>query len=234
MTQIVCHRGASLSAPENTFASAKKALELGGSIIELDIRQSADGVLYVMHDETVDRTTNGTGKVSDLHSDEIDQLDAGRWFNPQFEGEPVPRLDAFLSEFAPNAGFYLEIKKADCAKVAEIVSALGIEEKCFTFSFDPEMRQQMILRAPAIRRMIHWTTAGGVEAAIEEHGAEIVEFHAHDFDPEHIRLCQAAGLQVMFYSDRFDKERFELALEMSMNFVNIDHIEEFSRLKRMA
>ena len=234
LTRVVCHRGARLSAPENTFASARKALELGGSVIELDIRQSADGVLYVLHDETVDRTTDGSGEISEMNSQEVDQLDAGSWFDPSFKGERVPRLDEFLSAFAAKAGFYLEIKQADCARVAETVLALGIAERCFTFSFDPEMRQQMLTHAPFVRRMILWSVAGGVGAAINEHRAEIVEFHADDFEPANIRLCQEAGLEVMFYSDRYDKERFEMALELSMDFVNIDNIEDFNRLKQLA
>ncbi len=233
MTQIVCHRGARLNAPENTYASARKALALGGSIIELDIRQSADGVLYVLHDETVDRTTNGSGKISELHSHEIDLLDAGLWFNQTFEGERVPRLNEYLSEFASDAGFYLEIKMADCSGVAEIVLDLGIADRCFTFSFDPKMRRQMLIHAPFVRRMIHWSTAGGAGAALEIHKAEIVEFHAHDFEPKNIRLCQDAGLEVMFYTDHYDQERFEMALELSMDFVNIDNIEDFHRLRQM-
>lgn len=232
MTQIVCHRGANLSAPENTFASAQKALELGGSIIEMDIHQSADGVLYVIHDDTVDRTTDGSGKISELQSSEIDRLDAGRWFDESFKGEPVPRLDEYLKRFAKDAGFYLEVKQADCRNVAQIVDDLDIAERCFTCSFDPEMREQMIIHAPSVRRMIHWSAAGTPDAAIHEHKAAIVEFHAHDFEPKDIRLCQDAGLEVMFYTDQYDEERFKVALELSMDFINIDHIEEFDRLRK--
>lgn len=233
MTKIVCHRGARLDAPENTFASARKALALGGSIIELDIRQSADDVLYVLHDETVDRTTDGSGKISELFSHEVDHLDAGHWFDPAFKGERVPRLEEYLSEFSAEAGFYLEVKKADCRRVAEMVLDLDISERCFTFSFDPEMRHQMLIHAPFVQRMIHWTTAGGVDAAINTHKAQIVEFHAHDFDTIDIQQCQDAGLKVMFYTDQYDRERFETALDLSMDFVNIDHIEGFAHLRQM-
>lgn len=231
MTQIVCHRGARLSAPENTYSSAEAALKLGGAVIELDIRQSADGVLYVMHDETVDRTTDGSGRISEMSSLEIDRLDAGSWFHERFTGERVPRLKDYLSRFSDRAGFYLEIKKADCAAVADVANKLGINEKCFTFSFDREMRRNMLLQAPNIARMIHWTTAGSARSAIEDHRAEIVEFHAHDFAPDNIAACQAAGLKVMFYSDQNDLPRFEKALQLSMDFVNIDHVGEFDALQ---
>ena len=231
-TRIVCHRGALLNAPENTFASANTALELGGSIIELDIRQSADGVLYVMHDERVDRTTNGTGKISELTSAEIDLLDAGGWFDEQFKDEPVPRLQDYLSSLLGRAGFYLEIKKADCKAVAELVRELGNADQCFTFSFDPEMREQMRLYAPEIKHMIQWTTAGSIESAINEYHAQIIEFNEHDFAEKDILDCKEAGLKVMFFTDRPDVEHLTKALKLEMDFVNIDHIEVFDRLRR--
>ncbi|NCF44910.1 MAG: glycerophosphodiester phosphodiesterase, partial [Proteobacteria bacterium] len=77
--RLVCHRGASLIAPENTFAAADVALDRGAHLIELDVRESADGVLYVMHDKTLDRTTDGTGPIQHRTAAEIDALDAGRW-----------------------------------------------------------------------------------------------------------------------------------------------------------
>lgn len=228
---IVCHRGACLSAPENTSASAEKALELGGFVIELDIRQSADGVLYVLHDETVDRTTDGSGKITDMHSTEIDRLDAGAWFHGQYRGEAVPRLEDYLSAFGGRAGFYLEVKQADCREIARVVRKLKIADRCFTFSFSPQMREDMLREAPEVRRMIHWTTAGSARAALDTHGATIVEFHAHDFEVSRVRECQEAGLEVMFYSDEPDRDRFQKAIDWQLDYVNIDHIELFNRMR---
>jgi len=231
-THIVCHRGARLNAPENTFASAATALQMGGSVIELDIRQSADDVLYVLHDETVDRTTNGSGKISEMNSSEIDLLDAGGWYHEKFAGERIPRLREYLSKFSDRAGFYLEVKLANCAAIGELVAELGIEECCFTFSFEPQMREDMLKDAPNIRRMIHWTTAGSPQAALEDHHASIVEFHDFDFDADNIKACKNAGLKVMFYTDQPDTKRFQEALELQMDFVNIDHLEVFDKLKQ--
>lgn len=230
-TKIVCHRGARFDAPENTFSSAQKAIDLGGTIIELDIRQSSDGVLYVMHDETVDRTTNGNGAIADLTSTQIDGLDAGSWHDATFTGERVPRLEAFLAMFADRAGFYLEVKKANCAKIAHVVRKLGIAEQCFTFSFDPEMRKQMYLNIPEVRRMIHWNDAGSAQAALETHHASIVEFHKDAFTAERVKSCQAHGLEVMFYSDKPDEDNFQTALDLKMNYVNIDYISLFSDMR---
>lgn len=230
-TKIVCHRGARFDAPENTFSSAQKAIEIGGAVIELDIRQSSDGVLYVMHDETVDRTTNGSGPIAEMTSVEVDALDAGSWHDPTFAGERVPRLDAFLRMFADRAGFYLEVKKADCADIAKVVRKLGIADQCFTFSFDSEMREQMHLNIPEVRRMIHWIDAGNAQDAIDKHNAAIVEFNSDSFNAERVRSCQALGLEVMLYTDEADSERFQMALDLELNYVNIDYIGLFSEMR---
>ena len=78
--EVVVHRGANYLAPENTVASAYAALDNGATWIEVDVRSSKDGVLYNMHDPTLDRTTNGKGLISDMMSADIDKLDAGSWF----------------------------------------------------------------------------------------------------------------------------------------------------------
>ena len=84
---IVCHRGANRLAPENTYASAKKAIEFNAAYVEVDVRRSKDGVYYNLHDRSLDRTTNGTGLVSETESKVIDTLDAGAWFGHEFAGE---------------------------------------------------------------------------------------------------------------------------------------------------
>ena len=84
--EIVVHRGANALAPENTWPSAEAALQYGATWIEVDVRTSKDGVLFNLHDETLDRTTNGKGQLSDMLSVDVRKLDAGSWFAPQFAG----------------------------------------------------------------------------------------------------------------------------------------------------
>jgi glycerophosphoryl diester phosphodiesterase len=108
--KLVGHRGALEIAPENTMASFQRALEDGADVIELDICLSADGHIVVMHDATVDRTTNGTGLVSVLTLAELKRLDAGAWFDPQFAGERVPTLAEVLAWARGRIGLMLELK----------------------------------------------------------------------------------------------------------------------------
>ena len=90
--EIIGHRGLLREAPENTLANFAACMELGLGF-ELDVRRTKDGVLVVLHDETVDRTTNGKGKVADLSLAEVQKLDAGKWFDPAFAGQRVPTLE---------------------------------------------------------------------------------------------------------------------------------------------
>ncbi|WP_147676957.1 glycerophosphodiester phosphodiesterase [Algibacter pacificus] len=93
---ICAHRGANATHPENTISAFKEAVRLGAQMIEFDVQLTKDNQLIIMHDATVDRTTNGTGKVSDLTFNEIRQLDAGAWKSKAFTGEKVPTLQEVL------------------------------------------------------------------------------------------------------------------------------------------
>ena len=94
-TLIVAHRGLLLHAPENTLTNFRACLDLRLGF-EFDVEKTKDGQLVCIHDDTVDRTTNGTGKVSELTLEEIRRLDAGSWFDPKFAGEKVPTIEDVL------------------------------------------------------------------------------------------------------------------------------------------
>ena len=91
------HRGASGWAPENTLTAFRKAIELGVDGMEMDLQVTRDGVVVVIHDDTLDRTTDGRGRVTDLTLDEVKQADAGIKFDPAFRGERVPTLSEVIT-----------------------------------------------------------------------------------------------------------------------------------------
>ncbi len=107
---IVAHRGSSGSAPENTLAAFRQAVADGADMIELDVRLSRDGELVVLHDRTVNRTTNGRGKVWDLTRDELKALDAGSWFGRRFAGERIPFLTDVLDVLPSDLPINIEVK----------------------------------------------------------------------------------------------------------------------------
>jgi glycerophosphoryl diester phosphodiesterase len=108
---VIAHRGASGHAPENTLAAFKRALAMGATFIETDLQLSRDARFVAIHDDTVNRTTNGQGKVHDLSLADLRRLDAGSWFGSEFTGERIPTLEEIL-EFSKkhDVVFYLELK----------------------------------------------------------------------------------------------------------------------------
>ncbi len=108
---LIAHRGASGSAPENTMAAFRRAIELGANFIETDLQLTRDAHLVAIHDVTLERTTNGRGTVRDYTLAELRQLDAGSWFSSEFAGEKIPTMDEIF-ELAREADvvFFLELK----------------------------------------------------------------------------------------------------------------------------
>jgi glycerophosphoryl diester phosphodiesterase len=108
---LIAHRGASGHAPENTLAAFRKAVALGVSFIETDLQLTRDSRLVAIHDQTVNRTTNGQGAVHDLTLADLRKLDAGSWFGSEFAGERIPTLEEILDFAKKNdVVFYLELK----------------------------------------------------------------------------------------------------------------------------
>lgn len=92
LPRVIGHRGAAGHAPENTLEGIRKAAQLGAGWVEFDAKLTGDGVVILMHDDTLDRTTDGTGAVAKATYSDIARLDAGRWFAPEWQGIRVPRL----------------------------------------------------------------------------------------------------------------------------------------------
>src|SRR2546425_868141 len=111
----VAHRGASARAPENKLAAFREAIRLEADAIELDVQLSADGVPMVIHDDTVDRTTNGHGTVATIASRDLRRLDAGAWFSSRFRGERIPTLEEALECARGRCGLNIEIKEPPAA-----------------------------------------------------------------------------------------------------------------------
>ncbi|MBL9165179.1 MAG: hypothetical protein JNL18_20805 [Planctomycetaceae bacterium] len=111
-TQIMGHRAGGTLAPENTLAAVAKGFEVGIDLIEIDLHLTSDGHAVVLHDDTVDRTTNGTGPVSSKTLAQVKALDAGSWFSPQYAGEKIPTLTELLQYVDGRARILLDVKVA--------------------------------------------------------------------------------------------------------------------------
>lgn len=136
---VIGHRGDAKNAPENTLISFKRAIEMGADGIELDVQMSKDGHLVVIHDERVDRTTDGIGFVKDFTLKEIKRLDAGIKFGKKFSGERIPALyEVFDLVANQNIILNIEIKNG-------IVIYPGIEEKLVEMIMDYNFRDRVVI-----------------------------------------------------------------------------------------
>ena len=138
---ILGHRGAKNYAPENTLAAFLLALEQGADGVELDAKLSADGVVMVHHDSTVDRTTNGKGRVAQLSFAELRELDAGKFFSDKFRGEKIPTLDEVFESIGKRAMTNVELTNYSSPrdplveKVCDLVRKHGLQARIIFSSF---------------------------------------------------------------------------------------------------
>jgi glycerophosphoryl diester phosphodiesterase len=140
---IIAHRGSSAYAPENTLAAFNLAAAQGADAIELDVDLTRDGHVIVMHDATIDRTTDGHGRVADLTLDEIRRVDAGVWKAAEFKGERVPLLDEVLAAVGQAVLIDIEIKGMSLRghgleqQVAALIAKHDLFDRVVLSSFNP-------------------------------------------------------------------------------------------------
>lgn len=230
--EIVCHRGANEHAPENTYASSQVCIDWGVAYVEIDVRTSRDGVMYILHDPTVNRTTNGSGLISQLTSDQIDSLDAGSWFDPKFADERVPRLEPYLRWIKGKAKVYFDVKNADLQQLIDLVYEVGLEDDCFFwFSANARAREFRELDKDLALK-INAGSSAEVEQAHEQYGADIVEVGLDRVDPELIETCRGLGVKLMIYHPQKDPEGFRRIVELNPEMINLNHGDLFQQIER--
>lgn len=155
---VFAHRGAKAYAPENTIPAFLKAIELGADGVELDVQFSADGALVVIHNPTLDETTNGSGRVTSHTLEELKALDAGSWFSPEFAGTRLCTLEEALDAIEGRIFVNIEMKSfalgndGMAEEVARIVNERGLRERVIVSSFNPFALRRLRQVAPQIER----------------------------------------------------------------------------------
>ena len=156
---LIAHRGASGYAPENTLPALIKAMDLGANYIEIDVHQSSDSQIVVIHDYDIDRTTNGTGSVKDMNIAELKQFDAGSWFDPVFAGTTIPTLQEVINILNPKVKLIVEVKgnSEDYPGIEEniisIVYQFQVESQVILKSFSIDVLERIKILAPEIPRL---------------------------------------------------------------------------------
>lgn len=153
---IIAHRGSSNAAPENTIAAFDLAVQQGADYIELDVQLTMDQQVAVIHDETVNRTTDGSGPVRSYTLDQLKKLDAGSWFDPQYAKERIPTLHEILEKYSQHIGILIEIKHPKRQigiekAVVDIIKRFSYSRHIMVQSFDDIALQRMKAYSPSLR-----------------------------------------------------------------------------------
>ncbi|MEM0481436.1 MAG: glycerophosphodiester phosphodiesterase family protein [Nitrososphaerota archaeon] len=220
---ITAHRGFSGRFPENTLRAVKEALRLGVDGIEVDARTTKDGIVVLMHDETVERTTNGGGRVRDLTWPVIRRLDAGSWKGEEFRGEPVPRLEDVLAETGGRVVLHVEVKEpGDEEAVLKVIKECGALDWVLISSFHPQVIKNTYSIEPRVGRslIVGWLNE------VEEVSKELPVYWALE--------CGATALAL--YQGRVCKEIIYRAHQRLLTVAvwTVNEVEEAERLMGMG
>ena len=208
MPAVVAHRGASAAAPENTLAALRLAAAMGARWAECDVRASADGVAVVLHDATLERTTDGRGSVAARTAAELAALDAGAWFDAGFAGEPLPTLAAVAAEAGRlGLGLNVEIKAETAAAARATVAAAAPvlaawDGALVVSSFQAAALAALRAEAPGLRRGVLCRRRVGTAEIAAARALAAVSLHAdrRAFDAATAGRVAAAGLWPVAYT----------------------------------
>ena len=217
--KVYAHRGYSGLYPENTMLAFEKAAETGCDGIELDVQLTKDGTVVVIHDETVDRTTWGTGRVLDYTYEELRKLDASRLFGDRYGFCPIPSFEEYCSwaagqnlvtniEIKTGVYYYEELEK----KTLEIVRKYGLEDRVFYSSFNHMSLVRIKELAPdAFCGALQGRNLGNAGYYCRQFGFQAYHPGVKDLTEETVKSCRDNGIQVNVWTvnDMGDLEKME-------------------------
>jgi glycerophosphoryl diester phosphodiesterase len=231
---VISHRGEHLAHPENTLPAFQAAIDARADYFELDVRTTADGRLILMHDSTVDRTTNGHGAVREMTFDQIRALDAGVKFGPQFAGTNVPTFEEALQLAHGKIGVYVDSKYIAPADLVAALEKADMSDKVVIYGGAGFLKQVTTLR-PALKVMPEANNAENFAKLASDLAPHVVAFDARDFQDELVGLVKKAHAEI--YVDRLgtaDTEAsWQNAIDRGANGIQTDHpaaLAEYLRL----
>lgn len=239
----IAHRGAGQLAPENTLAAFQRGASYGYRMFECDARLSADGVVFLLHDDTLERTTNGQGIGGQLPWHQLAQLDAGSWHSRTFEGEPLPTLEA-LSRFCLTNDFLVNIEikptpgteTATGEAVARLAARLWANAAVppLLTSFQPKALVAAQQAAPQLPRgLLVDTLWDGWLAQATTLGCVAVVAHHKLWDAAKMASVHANGMKCLSYTVN-DPELARLLLTLGIDGIITDRVDLFSPARSQA
>ena len=235
--RIFAHRGGGTLAPENTLAAIRLGQELGYGAHEFDVKLSRDEVAMLLHDDTLERTTNGKGRACELGWAELCKLDAGGWHSEAFRGEPIARFDAVAKlllsrgtlanvEIKPAAGFERLTGEAVAREAQQLWRGAAAPPLLSSFSFDARVAAKQA--APQLPR--GWLTKEFADDDWERLEAlDAVSLHTDHRKRDRIDIARlhAKGYRVMLYTVN-DVTTAERVFAQAVDGIFTDNLREFA------
>jgi glycerophosphoryl diester phosphodiesterase len=238
-TAVYAHRGSKSNRPENTLASFEEAMRVGSDGIELDVHLTKDQQVVVMHDEKIDRTTNGKGQIKSYTLEELKRFDAGSWFSPKFKGERVPTLIQVLEllknyhgvlniEFKTDRNVYPSIE----ARVADLVDQYRPLFPVVYSSFNHESLIRLKeIKPNAEIALLLWERLADPWRYTEQVGATAQHLWQPTALSETAAQLQNHGIKVRAWTVNQPKN-MQLAFEMGLDAIITDHPEAALDLRK--
>jgi glycerophosphoryl diester phosphodiesterase len=229
---VISHRGEHLHHPENTMPAFEEAVRVGADYFELDVRTTSDGKLVLMHDGTVDRTTNGHGDVAKMTFDEIRALDAGSKKDVSFAGTKVPTFDEALDYARGKINIYVDVKYVAPKELVDHIVAHGMADRVVIYS--GRISKDIQDLNPNLKIMPEARTPEFAQKLIDDLHVKVLAFDAGDFKAEAIAAAKKAG--VLIYVDRLGQAdnaaAWQDAIDQGADGIQTDHPEELVKYLR--
>ena len=223
------HRGAAAYAPENTLTSFRRAVELGADGVEFDLHRARDGTFVVLHDDTVDRTTDGHGKVEALTVAELRRFDAGSWKGREFAGERIPTFDDVIAAVPQRILLFAELKDGSARSpgiedaLARFIRERGVVERVRVSSFDHRALARLRPLVPDLETGALFTGLPvDLVALARNAAAQAVHPSFHYLTREAVEEAHRAGLAVNAWTVN-EPEDIEAVRGMGVDGIFSDH-----------
>lgn len=235
---VIAHRGDHTKAPENTLAAIHDAIKVGCDYVEVDVRRTRDGALVVMHDGSVDRTTNGKGKVAELTLDEIRKLDAGsKRRGKAYAGEKVPTFDEALAACKGKMKVYVDHKDAPPAEVLAAIEKHGMLSDVIVYGSVGVLREYKKLKPSVWIMPPHPGSPEKLQALVAELKPETLDGNITEWTKAQVVAAHAVGAQVWVDNPEFhDNEAgIKHAIDLGVDAIQTDSPEKvITLLKKLG
>ena len=227
VTQIIAHRGASAERPECTMSAIERAIEVGATAVEVDVRTSRDGKLFILHDATLERTTSGSGPASDLTLQHLRRLDAGSFFDPAYRNERIPSLVEVATHCRGKIDLLLDLKEQGDEYDAHVIAVIGQHgDPTRTIVGVRSVDQAKTFRRllPKARQLALIPTVDQIEAFAEA-GSETIRLWPRWLtdDDEPVQRVRAAGKELHLNGTLGEPAETRALLQFAPDSLSSDH-----------